>query len=145
MKKIIFILFFFIIINIFLFSQDYIKEYDRIDEILNSIQEIRSTYIFLVMFPDLLDNLPPDIEKDINKIIYELSTPGYIKFENDINSHMYELLFNMLIDELEYVKRINKDIHKNEYWTSQIIHTLDNAVELCVMIILMIALNGGHI
>jgi hypothetical protein len=88
-----------------------------------------------------MDNVFPDIEEKINKIIFDLSTPGYINFENNINSFMYELLFTMLKNELEYMKMINKNIHNKEYWSMQIIHTSGNAIELCTMIIVMIGLK----
>jgi hypothetical protein len=141
MKKIIFILFFFLNINLFLFSQDYEKEYDRIQNIQNSIFQIRDIFILFAMPNHFLDELPLDIEENINKLIYDLSTPSYISFENNIYSRMYELLFNMLIDELEYMKLIIKNIHNYEYWTLPIFHTLDNAIELGTMIIVMIALK----
>jgi hypothetical protein len=141
LKKIIFILFLFLKINIFLFSQDYEKEYNRIAEIQNCIFKIREIFIFYTNPNHSLENILQEIEENINKIIYDLSIPSYINFESDINSFIYTTLINMLINELNYIKIINKDIHNIEYRTRQFFHTLDNAINLCTMIQIMIALK----
>ena len=139
-RKPFFLFFLFLYNSVLLMPQDNIFEKEHVaamNKILDSMYHTMSKCIYAMSNIDnSWEYLLPEIENEIDEIIYSVINIRDIFLEDD-TAMIYTYILDMVINELEHVRRINQNIKLSEYGISQFFHSLNNVTNLCFLLIVI--------